>query len=168
MISRLSAEHEFLQDLMSWWNNGRVMRSVGFPDGLDLTIYDMIILFEKWKLDNTSFRFIVLLKNGTPIGETSYLDHDTERNQIEIGLRYANPICGDKDTVLKPLRSWRIMPLNIRVWSALFLIHLNPIPGLSMLMKSAAIEQLVKKKLLMELKKCNWFLNEIESESIIH
>lgn len=47
MISRLSAEHEFLQDLMSWWNNGRVMRSVGFPDGLDLTIYDMIILFEK-------------------------------------------------------------------------------------------------------------------------
>lgn len=60
------------------------------------------------------------------------------------------------------------MPLNIRVWSALFLIHLNPIPGLSMLMKSAAIEQLVKKKLLMELKKCNWFLDEIESESIIH
>jgi len=82
---------EDLELLMSWWNDGRIMVSVGFPNGLGLTMEQMRRDWEKWNNDSSAMRLIVCLDTGAPIGETCFHDYDPEMKQTEIGLKICKP-----------------------------------------------------------------------------
>lgn len=87
-----------LELLMGRWNNGKVMASVGYPEGLGLTMQDMQILWQKWQKDPSAIRMIVSLTDGTPIGETAFHDYIpggcealVRGGETEIGLKICVP-----------------------------------------------------------------------------
>ncbi len=84
-------EEKDLELLMIWWNDGRVMESVGFPQGLGLDLEKMSSDWERWKKDPSTIRMIVCLDDGTPIGETCFHDYYPENKQTEIGIKICIP-----------------------------------------------------------------------------
>jgi RimJ/RimL family protein N-acetyltransferase len=84
-------EEEDLPHLLTWWNNGQIMSSVGFPNGLNLTMEEMKGYWAEWEQDDSGFRKIVCLADGTKIGETNFHDYKPERKEIQIGLKICRP-----------------------------------------------------------------------------
>lgn len=77
--------------LLRWWNDGRVMASVGAPDGLGLTMKDMQKYWKKWRDDPLGLMKIVCLSDGTPVGETNFHDYNMEEKSTELGIKICRP-----------------------------------------------------------------------------
>lgn len=86
VILRQVTEDDLLL-LMAWWNDGEVMKHVGYPGGLKLTPRDMEDCWKRWQDDPATIRMIVCLKDGTPVGETAFHDYHPDIKETEIGLK---------------------------------------------------------------------------------
>jgi len=76
-----------LAHLLCWWNDGEVMRHVGFPNGLGITMEELKASWKKWKDDPLGLMKIICLKDGTGIGETCFHDYQPDNKQVEIGIK---------------------------------------------------------------------------------
>ena len=65
--------------LTTWWNDGEIMKDVGFPYGLKTTI-------QKVKDEiNSDVHLLILELDKTPIGEMNYKERDEQ--SVEIGIK---------------------------------------------------------------------------------
>ncbi len=89
-----------LAHLVCWWNDGEVMRHVGFPNGLGITMEKLEASWKKWKDDPVQCRRIICLKSEmisesgcvtAPIGETNFHDYQPDNKQVEIGIKICRP-----------------------------------------------------------------------------
>lgn len=93
-------QEDDLSYLLRWWNDGRVMASVGASDGLGLTMLDIEQKYwPRWRDDQMGFMKIICLKREdlVPLGETNFHHYNIEENtssegtSVEIGLKICRP-----------------------------------------------------------------------------
>lgn len=78
---------EDLDDLMRLWNDGRVMKWVGFPDGLDYDRTAFETWFERVEANSARHHFVVLRDDVGFCGETYYaVDIEHQRASLDIKL----------------------------------------------------------------------------------
>ncbi len=65
-------EDKDLEDIQRLWNNGEVMKSVGYPDGLNQSLTEMMLWFNNLKEANLTAHYVVLTKDNSFCGELSY------------------------------------------------------------------------------------------------
>ncbi|MBN2380409.1 GNAT family N-acetyltransferase [candidate division WOR-3 bacterium] len=91
LLIRRVQEHD-LDYLLKWWNDSQVMASVGFPDGLSLSMKDMETKYwPQWRDDPEGFQRIICLNDGTPIGEANFHNYYIEESSVQIGLKICLP-----------------------------------------------------------------------------
>ena len=94
-----NAEAADAPQLAAWWNDGSVMAHAGFPNGLGITVDEIIASLAK---DTDEHRRHIIEENGMPIGEMNY------RNQgngtAEIGIKICNPACQNRGLGKKLLK----------------------------------------------------------------
>ena len=81
LILRKTEVTDALQ-LVSWWNDGRVMAHAGFPNGVGVLIDDVIGMIKK---DSDDRQHFMLEINDNPIGEMHY--RKKEDFCAEIGIK---------------------------------------------------------------------------------
>ena len=74
-----------------WWNDGKLMESVGFKNGLNISLEKTTKILEKCisstnPKDNKMF-IILDSKNDLPIGELVYGEYDEELRNCRIGIK---------------------------------------------------------------------------------
>jgi nitroreductase/RimJ/RimL family protein N-acetyltransferase len=80
-----------------WWNNGEVMNSVGYPDGLGITEKEVRKDFEKEITEReqgfpNQRRFVILNREtGQPAGEISFSKRDYKKRSVNIGIKIGEP-----------------------------------------------------------------------------
>ena len=79
---------EDLPFLKSLWNDGRVMKWVGFPIGLGATDESMAVWFRKRSAEPRFFHFIVWDANGRRCGEVCY-DVDPGQKRAGLDVKFA-------------------------------------------------------------------------------
>lgn len=87
------------EQLATWWNDGSVMAHAGFPNGLGITVDEIISSLAK---DTDEHRRHIIEENGTPIGEMNY--RTTESGAAEIGIKICDPTCQNRGLGKKLLR----------------------------------------------------------------
>lgn len=144
--------------LMTWWNDGRVMVHVGYPQGLGLTINDMKTYMKKWRNDQTSIRMIICLKDATPIGETAFHNYRPELKETEIGIKICRPELwgqGLGTEALQAMTNYAFLHLGVKrvllnpSKTNIRIIHVNQKCGYRTIGEKDG-------GLLMELKKSDW------------
>jgi len=81
-----------LERLHIWWNDSRIMASVGYPDGLGISMANMLTCWKRWKNDPLRLMKIICLKPDlSPIGESNFHDYKPDEGIIQIGLKICNP-----------------------------------------------------------------------------
>lgn len=75
-----------------WWNNGELMASVGFKNGLGITEEKLYQEFTKEIIDidkyRKSRRYVVIdIKDNKPIGELVYGQLDVQERKCRIGMK---------------------------------------------------------------------------------
>lgn len=76
-----------LKDLQRLWNNGEVMKSVGFPDGLNQTFAEMMLWFKSIQETDKANHYIILNKDNDFCGELFYRkDLEHKRAALDIKL----------------------------------------------------------------------------------
>lgn len=72
-----------------WWNDGNLMKDVGFKDGLKLSLEEITNRFQKRiSADSDNKLFIVYDKQlNVPIGELSYGEINLEERSCRIGMK---------------------------------------------------------------------------------
>lgn len=78
---------EDLAELLSLWNDGRVMKWVGFPDGLGYDAEKMSKWFDLVQRQPNSHHFIVRTEDGEFCGEV-YYDVDTEHRRAGLDVKF--------------------------------------------------------------------------------
>ncbi len=79
-----------LADLMALWNDGRVMRWVGFPDGLGYDITAVTAWYERMEANPLRHHFVVFSDRLGFCGEAYYaVDPQHRRAGLDIKLRVA-------------------------------------------------------------------------------
>lgn len=78
--------------LCDWFNNGELMKHVGFNKGLNTSVSDLATKIAKEvedKSENRSFRQFIVIENSTniPIGELSFNDLDLRNKSCSIGIK---------------------------------------------------------------------------------
>jgi RimJ/RimL family protein N-acetyltransferase len=87
VLVRTTSDND-LEDLMALWNDGRVMRWVGFPDGLDYDQESVRTWFERLQADPRRHHFVVLADEIGFCGEVYYaVDQLQRRAGLDIKLR---------------------------------------------------------------------------------
>lgn len=85
-ITIRNAASDDAPQLAAWWNDGTVMAHAGFPNGLGITVEEIITSLATDSDD--SRRRLILEYSGQPIGEMCYRN---ERNQsADIGIKICN------------------------------------------------------------------------------
>lgn len=74
-----SATEADAKQLAAWWNDGAVMAHAGFPNGLGITVEEVLSALD----DNT----LIIEENGIPIGESCYRIADEDEAVAEIGIK---------------------------------------------------------------------------------
>ena len=72
--------------LMAWWNDGGVMAHAGFPNGLNITLDEVIAGLNPGSL--------IIMENGHPIGECCY--RAAEPGTAEIGIKICVGDCQNR------------------------------------------------------------------------
>lgn len=89
-----------LDYLLDWWNSGQIMKHVGFPQGLKVSLDELRRYYQKWKKDPLRMMKIVCLKSEVtsgdvsftgPIGEANFHHYNIEEKSVEIGLKICIP-----------------------------------------------------------------------------
>ncbi len=76
-----------LKDIQRLWNNGDVMKTVGFPEGLGQTFAEMMLWFNNLQATNKARHYIVLSSDDDFCGELFYRkDPEHKRAGLDIKL----------------------------------------------------------------------------------
>ncbi|MFW5913677.1 MAG: GNAT family N-acetyltransferase [Bacillota bacterium] len=81
------ATPEDAETLKDWWNNGELMASVGFKDGLEVSLEDVK---KRLKRDDHVIMIAYDKETDEPIGEFSYGEFDMEAGTLRISMKIAN------------------------------------------------------------------------------
>ncbi|MFW6285424.1 MAG: GNAT family N-acetyltransferase [Bacillota bacterium] len=81
------ATPEDAKTLKDWWNNGELMVSVGFKNGLGVSLEDVE---KRLKRDDHVIMVAFDKETGEPIGEFSYGQMDMDAGTLRIGMKIAN------------------------------------------------------------------------------
>jgi RimJ/RimL family protein N-acetyltransferase len=78
--------------LFTWWNDGKIMKHVGYKEGLNISLEQIQAKINEEIIDKnekrTSRRFIIeTLDTKVPIGEMSYGDLDLRNNSCTFGIK---------------------------------------------------------------------------------
>lgn len=76
----------------SWWNDGRLMASVGFKDGIGIKESQVEKQFESMMTDKKGHKILIVEEKSdkTPIGEVSYGELSVQDKSLRIGIKIAN------------------------------------------------------------------------------
>lgn len=76
------ATKDDMKTLVDWWNDGELMASVGFPEGLDVTENTV-----RKRIDREDHVILIAFdkETDTPVGEFSYGQIDPEAGTVRIG-----------------------------------------------------------------------------------
>ena len=85
-----NAEQSDAETLCRWWNDGSVMISAGFPNGLGKTVEEVR---EQIAGDNDEDRHMILLCKGVRAGECNYRLYE---DHAEIGIKICDPEYRDR------------------------------------------------------------------------
>ena len=85
--------------LAAWWNDGSVMAHAGFPNGLGITVEEIIASLSK---DTDEHRRHIIEEDGVPIGEMNY--RNIGNGAAEIGIKICNPSCQNRGLGKKLLK----------------------------------------------------------------
>ncbi|GEM_PF-456688 len=79
--------------LAKWWNDGRLMASVGFPYGLGIPLEKVEKQLETMSQNEDATRIVLICDKETKhaIGELSYGHHDKRHKTMRIGMKIAEP-----------------------------------------------------------------------------
>jgi len=86
VILRQTIEKD-LSDLMSLWNDGRVMKWVGFPDGLGYDLEKIKKWFSELKSSSNRHHFIVYNKDSGFCGEV-YYEADKKHKRAGLDVKF--------------------------------------------------------------------------------
>lgn len=81
------ATEDDVEAIQTWWNDGELMESVGFPNGLGITEENVR---KQLNRENHVLMIALDIENDTLIGEFSYGQIDPEDGTARIGLKIAN------------------------------------------------------------------------------
>ena len=81
-----NASSEDANQLMQWWNDGRVMEHAGFPKGLGIT--EERLCRQLASDSDATGRHLIILYNKVPVGEMNYTHRDEKT--CEIGIKICN------------------------------------------------------------------------------
>lgn len=89
--SRIKVRQVEIEDAIyftNWWNDGKLMESVGFKNGLNISL-DKVKerLLKSIESNNTKIFIVIDSINNKPIGELSYGQLDNEDKSCRIGMK---------------------------------------------------------------------------------
>lgn len=61
-----------VKTINKWWSDGKIMKSVGFPNGLSITDEEVFRNIEKYQKGENSELLIIINEKGVKIGEFAY------------------------------------------------------------------------------------------------
>lgn len=88
-----STEKNDLESIKKLWNNGEVMKWVGFPAGLNQSIKDMQVWWKKIKENNNTHHFVVFTKNDKFCGEL-YYKKEPKYNRAGLDIKFLPKLQG--------------------------------------------------------------------------
>ncbi len=80
-------DNQDLEDIQRLWNNGEVMRSVGYPDGLGQTFAEMTIWYNSIQESYRANHYVVLNKDHDFCGELFYRK-DLEHKRAGLDIKF--------------------------------------------------------------------------------
>jgi RimJ/RimL family protein N-acetyltransferase len=118
LMLRATSEQD-LPDLRALWNDGRVMRWVGFPDGLDYDAAAMSRWYDRLRADPRRHHFVIEHPDLGFCGEAYYATDAAGRAGLDIKLRPAAQGRGIAATALRALIAhvFRVEPHVDEVWA---------------------------------------------------
>ncbi len=66
------ATAEDVKIIHKWWSDGQIMKEVGFPNGLSITIEEVFKDIEKYQKEENADFLIILSEEKIEIGEFAY------------------------------------------------------------------------------------------------